>query len=54
MPLWLHCIVILKLKVEPYWTLITLKHSKFKEEKKKGNGKKKEFPPSPHPSRDRT
>ena len=24
MPLWLHCIIILKLKMEPYWTLITL------------------------------
>ena len=22
-PLWLHCIVILKLKVDPYWTLVT-------------------------------
>ena len=42
MPLWVNCIVIIKLKVERYGTIVVLQNTKFKEKKEKENEPKKE------------
>ena len=42
MPLWIHCTVIIKLKVERYRTIVKLQNTKFKEKKDESKKKRRQ------------